>query len=438
MQKRSTLRVWAGIAAILLLLLIPVFPALAQEEAAAPPTIDKGDTAWMLMSCALVMMMTAPGLALFYGGLVSKRNVLSTLMHSFFILCIINVVWVIIGYSIAFGEDIGSFMGGFNYVMFNGVGTEASGTIPHIVFAMFQGMFAIITVALISGAIAERMTFTAYVIFAVLWSLIVYSPLAHWVWHADGWLFKMGTLDFAGGTVVHISSGASALIACLIVGPRLNFPKNLLPPHSVPLTLVGGSMLWFGWFGFNAGSALAANEIAGMAFATTHIATGMSGLTWGIIESFLRGKPTALGVVTGAVAGMVAITPAAGYVDVHGALYIGLGAGIICYWGVNNLKFMFKFDDSLDVVGVHGLGGTWGALATGLFANQNSQTGLFYGNPDQFVNQLIGVGAGWAWAIVGTFVILMAIKIFIPLRVSREEEMTGLDLSLHNEVAYNE
>jgi Amt family ammonium transporter len=433
MLKLSSFTKWAGIIAIFLLIFVPVLPVMAQEEV---PSIDTGDTAWLLMSCALVMMMTSPGLALFYGGLVSKRNVLSTLMHSFFMLCIISIVWVVIGYSIAFGDDTGGLMGGFNYAFFNGVDAEPSGTIPHVVFAMFQGMFAIITVALISGAIAERMTFSSYVIFGVLWSVLIYSPLCHWVWHSDGWLFKMGALDFAGGTVVHISSAASALVACILVGPRLNFPKNLLPPHSVPLTLVGGSMLWFGWFGFNAGSALAANGTAGMAFATTHIATAMSGLVWGMIEWFLRGKPTALGVVTGAVAGMVAITPAAGFVNVQGALAIGLGAGIICYWGVNKLKFMFNFDDSLDVVGVHGLGGTWGAIATGIFA---TESGLVYtGEPAQLITQIIGAGAGWAWAGIGTLIILSVIKLFVPLRVSREEEMTGLDLSLHNEVAYNE
>lgn len=433
MLKHSSFIKWAGIIAVLLLIFVPVLPVMAQDEA---PTIDSGDTAWLLMSCALVMMMTSPGLALFYGGLVNKRNVLSTLMHSFFMLCLITIVWVVVGYSIAFGDDIGGFMGGFNFVFFNGVGAEASGTIPHIVFAMFQGMFAIITVALISGAIAERMTFSAYVIFAVLWSVLIYSPLCHWVWHSDGWLFKMDALDFAGGTVVHISSGASALVACLLVGPRLNFPKNLLPPHSVPMTLIGGSMLWFGWFGFNAGSALAADGTAGMAFATTQIATAMSGLAWGLIEWFLRGKPTALGVVTGAVAGMVAITPAAGFVDVSGALAIGLGAGIICYWGVNKLKFLFNFDDSLDVVGVHGLGGTWGAIATGVFATESGM--LYTGEAGQLITQIIGVAAGWAWAGIGTLIILSVIKIFVPLRVSREEEMTGLDLSLHNEVAYND
>ncbi len=434
MKKSGNIKTWTALIGILLLMLIPALPAMAQAEEAA---IDTGDTAWLLMSCALVMMMTAPGLALFYGGLVSQRNVLSTLMHSFFTLCLITIVWVVVGYSIAFGDDIGSFMGGFNYVLFQGVDASPEGTIPHIVFAMFQGMFAIITVALISGAIAERMSFIAYVLFAVLWSVLIYSPLCHWVWHGDGWLYKLEALDFAGGTVVHISSGASALVACLVIGPRVSFPKNVLPPHSVPFTLIGGSMLWFGWFGFNAGSALGANETAGMAFATTQIATAMSGLVWGIVEWILRGKPTVLGVVTGAVAGMVAITPAAGFVDIPGALAIGLGAGIICYWGVNQLKYIFNFDDSLDVVGVHGLGGTWGALATGIFANQGA-AGLLYGNPNQLVVQLIGVAAGWAWAAFGTFVILMVIRVFVPLRVSREEEMTGLDLALHNEVAYND
>lgn len=422
-----------GVLFLLPLLALFAPAAMAQEAEAA---IDSGDTAWLLTSCALVMMMTAPGLALFYGGLVSQRNVLSTLMHSFFMLCLVTVQWVVIGYSIAFGSDVGGLFGGFEYLFFNGVGGEPNGTIPHLVFAMFQGMFAIITIALVSGAIAERMNFSAFVIFALLWTTLVYDPLAYWVW-GGGWLGEMGALDFAGGTVVHISSGATALVAAIIVGPRIGFPKSILPPHSVPFTLVGGAMLWFGWFGFNAGSALAANESAALAFATTHTAAATAGLTWALVEWFFRGKPTVLGCVTGVVAGLVAITPAAGFVNVPSSLAIGFGAGIFCYWGVYKLKHIFGYDDSLDVVGVHGIGGTWGAFATGIFATEGGATGLIAGNAQQLVPQLVGIAAGWAWAAVLTVVILFAVKLFVPLRAGKEEEMTGLDLSLHDEVAYN-
>ncbi len=418
-----------------LLLVVFAAPAFAQEEA----KIDTGDTAWLLMSCALVMMMTAPGLALFYGGLVGHRNVLSTLMHSFFLLCLISVQWVVIGYSIAFGSDIGGFMGGMNYFLMNGVGVEPNGTIPHIVFAMFQMMFAIITVALISGTYAERISFKAFVLFSLLWATIVYDPLCHWVWGKGGWLLNLGALDFAGGTVVHISSGAAALVSCLIIGKRDGYPQSINPPHNVPFTLIGGALLWFGWFGFNAGSALGANGTAGMAFAATNTACATAGLTWALVEWLYRDKPTILGAVTGAVAGLVAITPAAGFVSIPSSLAIGIGAGVICFWGCSWLKNTIGYDDALDVVGVHGLGGTWGALATGLFAQEayGGANGLFFGDAAQFGKQIISVLAGWGWAALGTAVILFLVKAITPLRVSKEEEIIGLDLSLHGEVAYH-
>jgi Amt family ammonium transporter len=388
------------------------------------------------------MMMITPGLALFYGGLVSQRNVLSVLMHSFFLLCLISIQWVVCGYSLSFGADRGGVIGGLDYLFFNGVGPDASGaaTYPHLAFAMFQAMFAIITVALITGAFAERMKFSVFIIFSLLWATLIYDPLAHWVW-GGGWLMKRGALDFAGGTVVHISSGVSALVAAIVIGPRVGHPGKTLPPHNLSLTVIGASLLWFGWFGFNAGSALGANGLAALAFTVTNSAAAMGGLSWTFIEWVHRGKPTLLGAVTGAVAGLVAITPASGYVTVSASLAIGLGASIVSYIGINTLKPRFGYDDSLDVFGVHGLGGTWGAIATGIFAtksvNAAGADGLLYGNPGQLVDQLISVGAGWALAAVGTFAILKAISLVTPLRVTKEEEITGLDLVLHGEVAYN-
>ncbi|HQL64081.1 MAG TPA: ammonium transporter [bacterium] len=424
---------------VLLFLLISSLPVLAQE--AAGSSISAGDTSWVLVCSALVMLMTAPGLALFYGGLVNQRNVLSTLMHSFFLLCLISVQWVLWGYSLSFGTDIGSFIGGLDHLLFKGVGAEprmAGGTIPHAAFAMFQAMFAIITVALISGTFAERMNFSAFVLFSLLWATFIYDPLCHWVW-GGGWLGAMGALDLAGGTVVHISSGASALMAAIVIGKRVGYPKSATPPHNLPFTLIGGGLLWFGWFGFNAGSALAANGLAAIAFTVTNTAAATAGLTWAFVEWMFRGKPTVLGAVTGAVAGLVAITPASGYVTVPASLLIGLGAGIFCYIGVNTLKPMFGYDDSLDVVGVHGVGGTWGAIATGIFASQSigGFSGLLEGNPKQLVIQIIGVAAGWALSVVGTFIILKVVGAITPLRVSKEDESIGLDLSLHGEVAYN-
>lgn len=408
--------------------------------AAAVPQINTGDTAWLLMSTALVIMMTIPGLAMFYGGLVNQRNVLSTFMHSFFAACLISVQWVLWGYSFSFGNGWNGMFGGFDYLLMNGVGQEAKGTIPHLLFMMFQGAFAIITLGLITGAIAERVTFKAYVIFALLWTTFVYDPLAYWVW-GGGWLMKLGALDFAGGTVVHISSGASALAACLIIGKRIGYPKRILPPHNVPFTVIGAALLWVGWFGFNSGSALGANGLAALAFVTTNTAAAMAGFTWAFMEWILSGRPTVLGAATGAVAGLVAITPAAGFVTVPSSIVIGLVVGILCYYGVYKVKTYFGYDDSLDVVGVHALGGTWGALATGIFAtkavNSAGADGLLYGNPHQLLIQFYGVASSWALGLIGTAIILMIVKVFVPLRVTPEEESQGCDLSLHGETGYN-
>jgi ammonium transporter, Amt family len=432
---RAALRLFLALFAVVI-----ARPAAALDAA---PALNSGDTAWLLTSAALVMLMTAPGLALFYGGLVNHRNFLSTLMHSFFLLCLISVQWMLFGYTLSFGPDQRGLIGGLDFLFFGGVGQEpiAGQTIPHLAFAIYQGVFAIITPALITGAFAERMRFGAFVLFSLLWATLVYDPLAHWVW-GGGWLMKMGALDFAGGTVVHISSGVSALVAAIVIGKRKGYPQRPFPPHSVPMTLLGGSLLWFGWFGFNAGSALGASGLAASAFVCTHMAAAVCGLVWALTEWVHRGKPTVLGCVTGAVAGLVAITPAAGYVTVPAALVIGIGCAIVCYFGVNFLKPRFGYDDSLDVFGVHGIGGTWGALATGIFAtkavNPAGADGLLAGNAGQLGTQFIGVAAGWGAAIVGTFVILKLVGAITPLRVAAEEEDAGLDIALHGEVAYNQ
>jgi ammonium transporter, Amt family len=426
---------------VLVVAFVLIFATLAQA-ADGKATINEGDTAWLLCSAALVMFMTAPGLALFYGGLVSQRNVLSILMQSFFLLCFISLQWVLWGYSLAFGPDHGGLIGGFTYLFFQHVGTNPSGsmTVPHVAFAMYQCMFAVITVALITGAVAERMKFGAFVIFSLLWATFIYDPLAHWVW-GGGWLMQLGALDFAGGTVVHISSGVSALVAAMVIGRRTGYPQKSLPPHNLTLTMIGASLLWFGWFGFNAGSALGANGLAATAFAVTHMAAASAALSWLFLEWILRGKPTILGAVTGAVAGLVAITPASGYVTVGSSLVIGLVSAVVCYCGVNTLKPRLGYDDSLDVFGVHGLGGTWGALATGIFAskavNPAGADGLLSGNFHLLNSQLIGILACWLLAGAGSFVILKLTALLVPLRATQEEELTGMDLVLHGEVAYN-
>jgi Amt family ammonium transporter len=393
------------------------------------------------MSSALVLMMTAPGLALFYGGLVRRKNVLGTLMHSFILLAMISVQWVLWGYSIAFGPDIGGVFGSLQYLGLAGVGGEPgpyAATIPHLAYMIFQGMFAAITPALITGAFAERMKFKTFLIFGLLWATFIYDPLAHWVW-GKGWIGGLGALDFAGGTVVHISSGVSALVCALVVGRRRGFPTEYMAPHNLPFTVTGAALLWVGWFGFNAGSALAADGIAANAFVTTNTASAAAALSWVFVEWKHRGKPTMLGAATGAVAGLVAITPGAGFVGPVAAIIIGAVAGIICYLAVM-MKSRFGYDDSLDVVGVHGVGGTWGALATGLFAssaiNPAGADGLFFGNVALLGPQIVSILATWVYAGVGTWIILKILDASMGLRVSDEDEQMGLDLSQHNEAGY--
>jgi Amt family ammonium transporter len=437
-SQKQVLRFAARLAPVILLLFCSL-PAFAGD---AKPTVNAGDTAWLLCSTAMVMLMTAPGLALFYGGLVSHRNILTTLMHSFFMLCLISIQWVLWGYSLSFGTDVHGWIGGLNYVLFQGVGTEpiSNGSIPQLAFAMYQSMFAVITVALITGAFAERIRFKAFVAFSILWATFIYDPLAHWVW-GGGWLMKLGTLDFAGGTVVHISSGVSALVAAIVIGRRSGYPEKTKPPHNLTLSLIGASLLWFGWFGFNAGSALSSGGLAAMAFATTNTAAASAAICWALIEAMHRGKPTVLGVITGSVAGLVAITPASGYVSIGSALAIGMGASLLCYWGVNALKPRFGYDDALDVFGVHGIGGTWGAIATGIFAskavNPAGADGFLFGNPGQLWSQIIGAAACWLLASAGTFVILKVVSVFTPLRVSEQEEEMGIDLAYHGEFGYH-
>jgi Amt family ammonium transporter len=423
----------------------PAAPATAGAPTPPAPVskIDKGDTAWMLTSCALVLLMTAPGLALFYAGMVRQKNALGTLMHSFIIMALISIQWVLWGYSLAFGPDVGGIIGNLDWVGLRGVGTEPfdtySKTIPHQVFMLFQMMFAIITPALITGTFAERKKFSAFLLFTLLWATFVYDPLAHWVWGDGGWLKKLGALDFAGGTVVHISSGVSALVCALVIGRRRGYGHQPMQPHNLPFTVVGAGLLWFGWFGFNAGSALEANGLAASAFLATNTGAAAAALGWMFTEWLSRGKPTVLGAASGAVAGLVAITPASGYVGPISSIVIGALAGVFCYLACN-FKARLGYDDSLDVVGVHGVGGTWGALATGLFAskavNEAGADGLFFGNPGQVVTQIVAVVATMVLASVATFAILKIVDAMVGLRVTEDDEVAGLDLSQHSETAY--
>ena len=411
----------------------------------APPTnkLDKGDNAWMLTSAALVLMMTIPGLFLFYGGLVRSKNALGTIMQSFIIVALISIQWVLWGYSLAFGPDVGGFVGSLDWLGLNGVGTEPNpdyaATIPHLTFMVYQMMFAVITPALITGAFAERVKFSSFLVFILLWATFIYDPLAHWVWGVKGWMREMGALDFAGGTVVHISSGVSALVAALIFGRRIGYGQEAMPPHNLPFSVIGAALLWVGWFGFNAGSALAADGLAASAFVATHVATSAAAISWMAMDWIFRGKPTVLGAASGAVAGLVAITPGSGFVGPISAIWIGIGGGVLCSVACS-LKPKLGYDDSLDVVGVHGIGGTWGALATGLFAskaiNPAGNDGLFFGNPGQLWVQFGAVVATWILALVGTYIILSVVKVIMGLRVSDEEERMGLDLSQHDERAY--
>jgi Amt family ammonium transporter len=404
--------------------------------------IDSGDTVFVLASAALVMLMT-PGLALFYGGLVRRKNVLSTMTQSFALLCAIGVQWVLFGYTLAFGPDCRHVVGSLAWFGLGGMGAAPNGdyaaTVPEQAFVIYQCMFAVITPALISGAIAERMRFRAFLVFAIVWTTLVYDPLAHWVWGAGGWLRNLGALDFAGGTVVHVSAAASALAAILAVGARRRHREEPMPPHNLVMTLAGAGLLWFGWFGFNAGSALAANALAASAFVATNTAAAAGGLGWMAIEWGRKGKPTALGIASGAVAGLVAITPAAGFVAPAAALFIGFAAGVLCQ-AIVELRGRTRLDDSLDVLGIHGAAGIFGALATGVFAslavNAGGADGLFRGNPWQIVPQAIAVGATIVYAFGASFFILKAIDLAIGLRVRPEEELAGLDASEHGEAGY--
>jgi Amt family ammonium transporter len=418
--------------------------AQAWGEEGAAPKLDTGDTAWMLASSALVLFMT-PGLALFYGGMTRQKNVLSSIMHSFFIMGIISLQWAVLGYTLAFGPDLGGVLGGLDHVFLRGVGQDPSPfapTIPALLFMMYQGMFAVITPALISGAFAERMRFGPFVVFTLLWATLVYDPLAHWVW-GGGWLGlgKLGALDFAGGTVVHISSGVAALASALVLGRRIGWPKEQIIPNNLPLTVIGAGILWFGWFGFNGGSALASNGLAASAFAATHLAAAAATVSWALAEYMQRGKASVLGAASGSVAGLVAITPASGFVGPMSALVIGAIAGVVCYYAVA-IKFSAGYDDALDVVGVHGVGGTLGALATGVFASTlvnpapTGADGLLYGNPGQLIIQAIGALTTIVYSFVLTYILLKVVDATMGLRASEEDEVMGLDLSQHGERAY--
>jgi len=421
---------------LLPLALAALAPGLAHAQ--ATPALNSGDTAWMLVSTALVLFMTIPGLALFYGGLVRSKNVLSVLMQCFAITCLVSILWLICGYSLAFSSG-SALLGGLSKALLLGIGRESlNGTIPETVFACYQMTFAIITPALIIGAFAERMKFSALLVFMTLWLLLVYLPVAHWVWGPDGWLNKMGALDFAGGTVVHINAGVAGLICALVLGRRKGFPVTAMPPHSMTLCVIGASMLWVGWFGFNAGSAVAANGVAGMAMLVTHMATATAALTWMFVEWIKHGKPSVLGIVSGAVAGLVAITPASGFVGPLGAVGIGVVAGIACQWGASSLKRRFGYDDALDAFGVHGVGGFLGAVLTGLFASPllgGFQEGISI--VKQLLIQLFAAGTTLVYSALLTFIILQVVKAVIGLRVNPDEETEGLDVSLHDERGYN-
>jgi Amt family ammonium transporter len=473
-MKRAVLCCWSAIGVFMLALPLPAqqAPAASSPASASAPTpqnskeisdklaqLDQrvtaaqaaGDNAWMLTSAALVLMMTGPGLALFYGGLVRRKNTLAIMMQSFAMMGLISVLWALVGYSLAFGGD-GKFIGDFSHAFLRGVGMDPNvdyaGTIPHLTFMIYQMMFAVITPALITGATAERMKFGGTVLFMTLWFFIVYAPLAHMVWGKGGFLNAAGgrfpCLDFAGGTVVHISSGVSALVCALYMGKRIGFPKQPMPPHSLVLSFIGACLLWVGWFGFNAGSALAANGLAASAFVATHLGAAAAAIGWSVAEWFKNGKASALGAISGAVAGLVAITPAAGFVRPMPAMVIGLAAGILCYFMVTRVKAVFGYDDALDAFGVHGAGGTIGALLTGVFAQQIVNPIFGPGNPvggrdghwGQVGNQLVGVLAAWGVALVGTIVILKITDLVTGFRANEEQETQGLDISQHGEEAY--
>ncbi len=442
---------------LMLLSVGPFTALLAAQTASTEQKINSGDNAWLLTSSALVLMMTGPGLALFYGGLVRRKNVLGTMMHSFALMAVVTVLWAVYGYSLAFAEG-NPYIGHLQYLFLKGVGTapnaDYAATVPHASYMIFQLMFAIITPALISGAFAERMKFSAMLLFTFLWSTVVYFPMAHMVWGKGGLLNaflggRFPCLDFAGGTVVHITSGVSALVCALYLGKRLGFPKEPMKPHNLVLSLIGACMLWVGWFGFNAGSAVSASGLATSAFVATHFGAAAAALGWMFAEWVRHGKPSMLGGISGAVAGLVAITPASGFVQPFPALLIGFLAGIVCFLMVTTVKSKSGYDDTLDAFGVHGAGGTLGAILTGVFATSAINDGLkdaagkvlplgwVDGNPHQVVNQLIGVGISWGLAIVGTLIILKIVDLLVGVRVSSEQEIEGLDLSMHGEEGYN-
>jgi len=435
--------------------------AFAQSSVAtvAAPCVDSGDTAWMIVATALVLLMTIPGLALFYGGLVRRKNVLNVLMQCFIITAVISIEWVVCGYSLAFGSSKGilaPYIGNFDWAFLNGISLndlspyfishsqvtangDAIGTIPHLIFIMFQCMFAVITPALIIGAFSERIKFKGFLVFTILWSLFIYNPVAHWVWSADGWLFKMGALDFAGGTVVHINAGIAAIVMALMLGKRRDYKGHAIPPHNITLVVIGAALLWFGWFGFNAGSGLAADGLAANALMVTHIAAATAALTWVLLDWFIGKKPTIVGVCTGAVAGLVAITPAAGFVGVTGALIIGLTVSVICFIMVAYVKPKLGYDDALDAFGVHGIGGIVGAILTGVLATpaiQSAYSGAAFGNFHQLAIQLIAVTATIAYSGIGTFLLFKITERLIGLRATDKEEAVGLDETQHGETAY--
>ncbi len=429
--------------------------AVAPVVSATPtPFISAGNTAWMIVASALVMLMTIPGLALFYGGLVRNKNLLNMLMQCFIIMAVISLEWIAFGYSNAFGSSTGAlapYIGGFDWAFLKGIGindvspyfiSQPTERIPHIVFVLFQCMFAVITPALIIGAFAERIKFRGFLVFTILWAIVVYNPVAHWVWSADGWLFKLGALDFAGGTVVHVNAGIAALVMAIMLGKRkLPNGNNITIPHNIPFVVIGAALLWFGWFGFNAGSGLAADGLAGSAFLVTHIAAAAAALSWALLDWIINKKPTVIGISTGAVAGLVAITPAAGFVDVSGAIIIGLLVSVFCFFMVSVVKKKLGYDDSLDAFGVHGIGGIWGAIATGLFANpliQSAYSGTFYGNSSQLGIQLIAIGATLVYSGVLTAILFKIVEKTLGIRATEEEEYSGLDISQHDEIAYNE
>lgn len=446
----------------ILTILIVMLMIFSQQIVAAESVakVDTGDTAWMIVATALVLFMSIPGLAMFYGGLVRRKNVLNVLMQVFILVAVISIEWVIFGYSNAFSsnsvEFLKPFIGGFDWAFLKNIGVNdlspyfisnsqtladgtVTGTIPHIIFIMFQGMFAVITPALIIGAFAERINFKGFLIFSILWSLFVYNPVAHWVWSADGWLFALGALDFAGGTVVHVNAGIAAIVTALMLGKRRDYQGHALPPHNITYVIIGASMLWVGWFGFNAGSGLAANGLAANALMVTHVAAAAAALTWALLDWFIDKKPTVVGVSTGAVAGLVAITPAAGFVSVGGALIIGIMVSLVCFVMVARVKPKLGYDDSLDAFGVHGVGGIIGAILTGVLATpfvQADYSGALYGNFNQLWIQLLATVVTVAYSAIGTFIIFKITDLIFSVRAVDKHEALGLDESQHGETAY--